>query len=217
MSPRCIIFCILLLIIGCSEKPTVTYKTVVQFNNLQLYSNSDDFKEISLIPFKAKVEIIDNKITGQGLIKVKYQDMTGYVNEEFLSERDSFPFANNTKYDFELNEFFYDKYIVIQELKKILKDKSFNPMGEIYYYTDDPQIFSYYGEGCNNVKEKKMAVRCVSKLCKQYNIIITFSLKNNKMVLTSIFSDTNLSKATGTALIDKINEYDQMYYDESCD
>lgn len=37
------------------------------------------------------------------------------------------------------------------------------------------------------------------------------------MVLTSIFSDTNLSKATGTALIDKINEYDQMYYDESCD
>ena len=169
--------CLLLILFGCSK--IVVNKTVVA--DLEMYSEPP-FKgeQIGTIPFKEKVEIIENKIVN-GYIKVKYKETIGYILSQYLSDRDDVPFVDDIKLNHTLNEFEYDRDVVVKAaINAIYNDKFFKD--EIQnYYTENPQIFAVYGKDCDDLEVKKVAVSMVSKLHPNFNQVICFRLKGNKL------------------------------------
>jgi hypothetical protein len=178
----------LLLIFFCycskSDSDVKIYKTVVA-EGLQMFTDVDSYKsEVILeIPYKSKVEIVDNKkyyipddkIVSSEYRKIKYKGKTGFVLSTYLSDRDDIPFVDKVKYDYSRNEFPYDKDRAIEFVKKTMIElgKKKTPLSD-YYYIEDPQIFSFYGKDCCDKKVKIMMVIMISKIHKIKNCYSVF-------------------------------------------
>ena len=185
-----IMLCSIIILSACSKITSnkEIYKTVVGFPDLEIYS-AVPFKgdQIGVIPFKEKVEIIENKIT-DGYIKVKYKKTIGYVLSEYLSDRDDVPFVDDIKYDYELNEFDCDRDSIIKAAISTMHKDGYFYAEPQYFYTENPQIFTLYGKNCNGFEVKRIAVIMVSKLHPNFNSTICFELEDNK--LSSAFGGT---------------------------
>ncbi|MCL2025779.1 MAG: hypothetical protein FWG92_03125, partial [Leptospirales bacterium] len=80
-----IILCLLLFVLCCSKEKiyrTVVYFDGVKFNGANIYPENPfrTYKRVDpimRIPFKDKVEVINNK--SGGYVKIKYKDTIGYV------------------------------------------------------------------------------------------------------------------------------------------
>jgi hypothetical protein len=180
---------ILLLLLCCcskSDSDVKIYRTAIM--DVRVYadpkSRRSPGQEIGKIPFKEKVEIIDNneiKIDDYSFIKIKYNDVVGYVYSARLSERSDMPFVDNVKYHYTLNEFEYDRERVIYLAKEsMLKYDESEESLTNKYYIDDPQIYSFYGKDCNGIVKKYIMVIMLSKLHKDLNhqTIFTIDDKN---------------------------------------
>ena len=179
--------CLLLILFGCSKSETEKlYKTTTSLLGVQMFSNTESLKEILKIPFKSKVEVVDKKKyyykndKSSEYSKIKYKGKIGYVLSSYLSDRDDVPFVDDVKYDYKLNEFDYDRDIIIKHtikhLHKYWKD-------EIkYYYTENLQIFTFYGKDCDNLPVKRVVVIMVSKLTPNYNRGICYGLVDDRLV-----------------------------------
>ncbi len=184
------LFSLLFVLITCtieSANAKIYRTTVCPNDGLQVFSDVDRLDKISSIPFKSKVQIIDNikiisKLSHDEYIKIKYKDTTGYVLAEYLSEKDEIPFVENIKYDFNLNEFQYDKGSIINAVKKRMQEEEYFKGTIPYFYVDDLQIFTLYGKDCNGLKVKRIVVIMISKLHKNFNEIICFEIENGKLV-----------------------------------
>lgn len=187
-----IILCLLLILFSCSKNETEVKlcKTAVDLEGLQLLMDLESHKEISKIPFKSKVDVVDKKkyyfMNDKSLeySKVKYKEKIGYVRSVFLSDKDDEPFVDDVKYDLHIAEFDYDRNSAIKTFKKFMhNDGYYNFKNMIsYYYIDDPQIFSLYGTDCGSREVKLIAILLNSKVASYYNHIIYFEIKNNKFV-----------------------------------
>ena len=182
--------CFLLILFGCSKDETrvKSYKTTVCLTGLQMYMDLELYEEILKIPFKSKVEVVDNKkyyFKNSNSIhsKIKYKEKIGYVLSEYLSDRDDVPFVDDVKYDYKLNEFDYDRDIIVKttinRMHKYWKDEF------QYYYTENPQIFTFYGKDCDNLAVKSVVIIMVSKLTPNYNRGICYNLVDDTLVSSS--------------------------------
>ena len=186
-----IILCLLLLIPCCSNgSKEKIHRTTIGEPILDMHADpknptSDSF--IMHIPFKSKVEVINNKSINRRL-KIKYKDTVGYVHERLLSEKDDIPFIEDIKYNLSVHEFDYDRKSVIKALKKYMLESEFNYNGVPssyklpYYYTDDPQMFSLYSKDSDCIETKVIAVIMNSKVMTFYSRIICFIVENNKLI-----------------------------------
>ena len=187
-----IVVSLLLLIPCCSknEAETKIYRTTIGEPILSMYAdpkNPTIKTFIMNIPFKSKVEVVDNKSIDE-YIKVKYEDTVGYVYKGYLSEKDDIPFIKNVKYDLSIHEFDYDRKSVIETLKKFMLNFDFFYNGVPtyykipYYYIDDPQMFSLYGKDSNCMEMKIVAVIMNSKIMTSNSRIICFIVENNELI-----------------------------------
>ena len=190
-----VVLSLLLILFSCSKKEAEVklYKTTVGLNGLQMFSHVDsyEFEIILEIPYKSKVEIVDkkkyyipdDKIVSSEYSKVKYKETIGYVLSLYLSDRDDVPFVDDVKYDYKLNEFDYDRDIIVKttinRMHKYWKDEF------QYYYTENPQIFTFYGKDCDNLAVKSVVVIMVSKLSPNYNRGICYNLVDDTLVSSS--------------------------------
>ena len=169
---------ILLFLICCcskSDSDVKIYRTAIM--DVRVYadpkSRRSPGQEIGKIPFKEKVEIIDNneiKIDDYSFIKIKYKDIIGYVYSMDLSERNDIPFVDKVKYDYILNEFEYDRKKVIDFAKKyMIRTGHYEESLSNRYYIDDPQVYTFYGKDCNGKVKKYIMVIMLSKLHKELN------------------------------------------------
>ena len=181
------------------------HRTTVALTGLPMHlDNSIEnlVNPIMHIPFKSKVEIIDNKSI-EGYVKIKYKDTVGYVHKGYLSERDDVPFIDDIKYNLPIHEFDYDKMTAIKALKQYMLTDKFYKNESFYYYTDDPQIFSLYGKDCDGVAIKVIAIIMNSKINVLYSRMICFKVKNNKFIP---YSDSSV-ESQGKLLIESYLEY----------
>ena len=178
---------ILLVLFCCCSKRNSDekiYRTAV--SDLRVYADPEKRyvgQGIGRIPFKARVEIVDNnEVKGGDLsfIKIKYNDTIGYVNSSRLSERSDIPFVDNVKYDYTLNEFAYDREKVIDLARQAMTEYDSYTKPLTSYYIEDPQIFSFYGKDCNENDTKYILVIIISKLCKNFNYHVTLFSINSK-------------------------------------
>jgi len=185
-----VILCLLLILCGCSKNETEVklYKTTVCLQGLQMFPAVDSSDTIFEIPYKSKVEVVDKKKyydtrdKSRVYSKIKYKETTGYVLSSYLSDRDDVPFVDDVKYDYKLNEFDYDRDIIIKTtINKMYKSKYWKDEIQ-YYYTENPQIFTLYGKNCDDLEVKRVVVIMVSKLTPNYNEAISYDLEDNKLV-----------------------------------
>ena len=126
-------------ILSCSknEAETKIYRTAIGEPTLRMYpepENASHSRTIMEIPFKSKVEVIDNKSVDRR-VKIKYKDTIGYVHENYLSEKDDVPFIDGIKYDYSVHEFDYDKISAIKALKKyMINDEYYKNRISYYIY-----------------------------------------------------------------------------------
>ena len=174
----------LLLILFCycskSNSDIETYKTVV-LDRLNIYADTKDHQVIGYLRFKAKVKIVDNneiKINNQDCVKIKCEDITGYVYSKYLSERNDIPFVDKVKYDYNLNEFEYNKKRTIDFTKKAMIEHGNmkEPLSN-EYYIDDPQIYTFYGKE-HNKNVKFIMVIMISKIHKDFNYYTVFTIND---------------------------------------
>ena len=194
----------LLLLITCCSKDSEQkisnnseekiYRTAIGEPTLSMYADPENPAShtfIMNIPFKSKVEVIDNKNINRR-VKIKYKDTIGYVYKDCLSEKDDLPFIENVKYNLSVHEFDYDKKSVIEALKKDMLNSKFGTgfYSEIYsyssykfpyYYIDNPQMFSLYGKNCDGKKIKIVAVVMNSKIITFSSRLICFIVENNEL------------------------------------
>jgi len=179
---------IILLVLSCCCSKSILdekrYRTAVC--ELDIYTNPKETyvgQEIGTIPFKERVEIVDNnevKVNDyQSFIKIKYKDTVGYVLSSLLSERSDIPFVDNVKYNYTLNEFEYNRKMVIDLTKKnmIEYDKIEVPLTN-EYYIEDPQIYSFYGDDCYGRDTKFILVIMISKLRKDFYHFTIININN---------------------------------------
>jgi len=179
-----IVLCLLLLVPCCSKDSKKIYRTAIGLPNLEIYPDPNNpvySSAIMDIPFKSKVEIIDNKVINRH-VKIKYKDTIGYVSKGYLSEKDDIPFIDDIKYNLSIHEFDYDKKSVIETLKKHMLNDNIYKKRISYYYTDDPQTFSTYGYDCDAMEIKIVSVIINSKIDTSYTRMISFKIKNNKII-----------------------------------
>ena len=180
-----IIFLVLFCCCSKSSSDEKRYRTAV--TGLDIYADPKNRyvgQEIGTVPFKGRVEIVDNnevKIDDYSFIKIKYNDVVGYVYSARLSERSDMPFVDNVKYDYDCNEFAYDKERVIYLAKEsMLKYDVSEESLTNKYYIDDPQIYSFYGKDYVGEDAKYILVIMISKLHKDFNRYTVFVIFNNK-------------------------------------
>jgi len=188
------ILCFLIILFGCFKKETEIklYKTTVNPHGLQMFTDVDSYRNevIFKIPFKSKVEMVDNKkhyipddkIVSWEYSKIKYEGTVGYVLSIFLSERDAIPFVDNVKYDLKINEFDYDRNTIIKTAINCMRNNKNFKTETKYYYIEDPQIFTLYGKNCDDSEAKIVAVLMISKLTPLFNRMFCFSLEDNELV-----------------------------------
>ena len=181
-----IFLCLLLLVPCCkNNSDKKIYRTTTHDKlGLQMFHDNPIKNDVDLlmhIPFKSKVEIIDNKST-DGYVKIKYKDIIGYVYKKYLSEKDDMPFIDDRKYDLPADEFDYDKMSAIRALKKFMLNIKYYKNEISYYYTDDPQMFSLYGKDCDNMEIKVVTIILNSKINSGYSRMICFRVANKKFV-----------------------------------
>ena len=199
----------LLLILICfcycskSDSEVKIYKTVVA-EELQMFTDVDSYKHkvILEIPFKSKVEVVNNKkyyipneTASWEYSKIKYKDKIGFVLSTYLSERDDIPFVDKIKYDYSCNEFVFDKKRAIEFAEKTmieLGEKKI-PLSN-YYYIEDPQIFSFYGKDCCDDNVKIIMVVMVSKIHKIKNCYSVFYVKNENEFTLTRFGDSDFER-----------------------
>jgi len=180
---------IILLVLFCCCSKSISdekrYRTATAVYGLDIYTNPEKTyvgQEIGTIPFKGRVEIVDNneiKVDDRSFIKIKYKDIIGYVRSSFLSERSDIPFVDNVKYDYTLNEFEYNREMVIDLTKKaMIEYGEYRAVPLSSYYIDDPQIFSFYGKDCSGRDTDYILVIVVSKLYKASNCNLTYIKKS---------------------------------------
>jgi len=159
---------IILLVLFCccskSGSDEKRYKTAV--SRVVIYNPEEIFKrqEIGKIPFKGRVEIVDNNEINDGywsFIKIKYKGTIGYVRSSHLSERNDIPFVDNVKCDYYLNEFAYSKERVIDLVKDAMSRLKEPPSNG--YYIDDPQIYTFHGKDCDGENTNYILVIAASK------------------------------------------------------
>ena len=188
-----IILCLLLLVPCCiNNSKEKMYRTTTAIEGLQMFTDVDSYQnEVILeIPFKSKVELVDekkyyipdDKIVSSEYSKVKYGVAIGYVVSDYLSEKNDIPFINDIKYDLPTNEFDCDKMNAIKALKKLMLNREYYKDKIFYYYIDDPQMFSLYGKDCDDIEIKIVAVMLNSKINSSYNRMICFKVKNSKFI-----------------------------------
>ena len=178
---------IILLVLFCccskSSSDEKRYRTAV--TGLDIYADPKNRyvgQEIGTVPFKGRVEIVDNnevKIDDYSFIKIKYNDVVGYVYSARLSERKDIPFVDNIKYNYTLNEFEYNKNRAIDLAKEsMLKyDEYKEPLSD-EFYIDDPQIYTFYGKDCNEKDTKFIMVIMISQLHKNFNHYTVLRIDN---------------------------------------
>ena len=186
-----IILSLLLLIPCCSNDSGKIYRTTTGEPILNMYADPKDPTSgtfIMNIPFKSKVEVIDNKSIDK-YVKIKYKDTIGYVYEGYLSAKDDIPFIEDVKYNLSIHEFDYDKKSIIETLKKymlnskIFYDGIFPYSYKIpHYYIDDPQMFSLYGKDYDGTDIKIVAVIMNSKIVRYDSRIISFMVEDNELI-----------------------------------
>ena len=185
-----IILCLLLLVPCCSNNSEKKiYKTAIGEPTLLIYPDPKNpvySSAIMNIPFKSKVEVIDNKVINRH-VKIKYKDTIGYVYKEYLSEKDDIPFIDDIKYNLSIHEFDYDKKSVIKNFKNFIVNSESYKDRLFYYYTDDPQIFSLYGKNCDDMEVKIVAVIMNSKITTSKSHMICFELDANELVSSVSF------------------------------
>ena len=199
---------IILLILFCccskSGSDVKMYKTNV-FDRLSIYIDPNkryQGQEIGEIPFKAKVEIVDNNEVKDGdwsFIKIKYKDIVGYVFSTYLSERSDIPFVDKVKYDYALNEFEHDGKSVVDFVKKNMVEygKCEEPVSN-EYYIDDPQIYTFYGKDCDRRDAKYIMVIMISKLHKEFNYHIVFTINSKNKYSCEASGMTSFTNEDGT-------------------
>ena len=188
-----IILCVLLLATCCSNNSEKkVYRTAIHPSGLQLFTDVISYQDkiILEIPFKSKVELVDNKkyyipddkIVSSEYSKVNYKGTIGFVMSNGLSERDDVPFIDNIKYDLNKDEFDYDKINVAKAFKAFLLNPELYKDIIFYYYTDNFQMFSLYGKDCDGVEIKIIAIILNSKIAPYFSRMICFEVKNNKFI-----------------------------------
>ena len=217
------IACLLLVLFGCSKtgsdsdaskkadeitskmdevsSPDKTiYKTVI-VSDLEIYSSNPMkgvIDKIGTIPFKEKIEIIENEAADK-YSKVKYKKTVGYVLSSYLSDKDDVPFVDDVKYDYKLNEFDYDREVilktVINHMYKYYKDEV------QYYYMENPQIFTFYAKDCDDLEVKRVIAIMVSKITPIFNKALTYDIEDDKLVAPRNFHNIGL-----LVTIDKVIE-----------
>lgn len=186
-----------LFFISCSKSDTNNsdivinqYMTTTCIDYLQMFSSVESSSEIIMkIPFKSKVEIIDKRIITRNIsehiykyIKIRYKNQIGYVYLDYLSDKDDIPFIDNVKYNYEQREFDFNEDAVYRfaiDTLRYNKDCKHIPVS--YYYTENPQMFSYYTKDCDNRNIKKVLVMINSKVNKYLNRQIIIIIDNNKL------------------------------------
>ena len=210
-----IILCLLLLVPCCSNNSEKKiYKTTTSLLGLQMFSDNpikNTVNPIMYIPFKSKVEVIDNKSIDE-YVKIKYKDTIGYVYEGYLSEKDDIPFINDIKYNLSIHEFDYDKMSLMKTLKKFMLNDEFYKDEISYYYTDDPQIFSLYGKDCDNIDIKIVGVIINSRIDSSYSRMICFRVKNNKFIY---YADLKI-EVEGEIVIEETIKHFLRYPPDGC-
>ena len=119
------------------------------------------------------------KIDDDRLIKIKYKNSIGYVYSIYLSERSDIPFVDNVKYNYNLNEFAYDREKAINWAKKAMIEyhKIKEPLSD-EYYIDEPLIYSFHGKDCEGEDEKYIVLIMLSKLHRHFNHYIILTVDN---------------------------------------
>jgi hypothetical protein len=187
---------IILLVLFCccctNNSKEKIYRTTVAIGGLQMFTDVDSYQNevILKIPFKSKVELVDNKkyyipddkIISSEYSKVKYGVAIGYVAADGLSEKNDIPFIDDIKYDLPADEFDYDKMSAIKAFKKFMPIDKFFKDRLSYYYIDDPQMISLYGLNCDDVEIRVIAIIVNSKVASYYSRMICFRVENNKFV-----------------------------------
>ena len=108
-----------------------------------------------------------------------YKTVICYVFSKYLSGKSDIPFVDKVKYDYNLNEFAYDREKAINWAKKdmIKYNKIREPLSD-EYYIDDPQIYSFYGKNCEGGDEKYIVLIMLSKQHEKFNRYIVLTVDN---------------------------------------
>ena len=187
---------IILLVLFCcccsSNSEKKIYRTTTAISGLQMFTDVDSYQNevILKIPFKSKVELVDekkyyiphDKIVSSEYSKVKYGVAIGYVNSGSLSEKDDIPFIDDIKYNLPVDEFDYDKMSALKAFKKYIHSYEYYKDKNFFYHTNDPQIFSLYGKDCDDMEIQIVAIILNSKVDSGYSRMIGFKVENSKFI-----------------------------------
>ena len=170
--------------VSCSNSSEKIYRTTIGLPNIKIHADPQNPTSRSFImdiPFKSKVEIIDNKSINNR-VKIKYKDTIGYVSKYYLSEKDDIPFVDDIKYNLSIHEFDYDKMSAIKAMKEYMLNDKFYQDKKPYYYIDNPQMLSLYGKNCDNTDIKIIVLIMNSKIIAYDSRMICFEVKGNKFI-----------------------------------
>jgi len=211
---------IIILFLSCSEHniDNKKFMTTTLTWGVEVYPTPRRISPIlTTIPFKSKIEIIDNKTInsdGYEVIKIKYNDYIGYVSKDNLSEKNEIPFIDNIKYNYRRNEFVFNKSNIIEYSKEALLHHVQKSSSNLdYYYFEDPQIFSFYGKNCKNEIVKRILIILRSKLNKKddVNIFLNIYEENTFDVIQIHFrnykNESELEKSIDHSDVEPCGEY----------